>query len=78
MLSLLSQPLYSTVLNENSNNLLPFFFRCVVLITTELHLQNGSFYYTAALQYSTRKKNAIFSASNFIVLSLMYHALISA
>ena len=76
MLSPFSQSLYSTVLNEKTINLLPFFFRCAVLITTGLQPQNGIFCYTAVFQYSTIKCK--FLALNFIILSLMYHALISA
>ena len=51
MLSPFFQPRYSTVLDEKSNNLLPFFFRCAVLITTELQPQNGFFF--AILLYSS-------------------------
>ena len=43
MLSPFFEPRYSTVLDEKSNNLLKFFFRCAVLITTELQPQNGNF-----------------------------------
>ena len=74
LLSLFSQHCYSTVLDGKSNNLLPFFFRRAalnysVLIKTEI-------YYTAVLQYSLRKCKVL--ALNFIVLNLMYHALILA
>ena len=51
MLSPFSQPLYSTVLDEKSNKLLPFFFRCAVLITTELQPQNA--FFVAILLYSS-------------------------
>ena len=65
MLSSFSQLLYSTVLNGKSNNLLPSYTL----------LENSNLLYCCiTVQY---KKNANFSALKFIVLSLMYHALIS-
>ena len=52
MLGPFSQSLYSTVLDEKSNNLLPFLFRCAALspvhinrTTTVLQSQNGNFLY---------------------------------
>ena len=67
MLGTFSQSLYSTALDENSNNLLPFLFRRAAFnlghinrITTVLQSQKGEF------------------ALNFIVFEFNVHALISA
>ena len=48
MLSPFFQPRYSTVINEKSNNLLPFFLRCVAFnyysaTTTKLESANFNF-----------------------------------
>ena len=67
MLSPFSQSLYSTVLDEKSNNLLPFFIQ---VCSTEL-----------LLCYSNRNGNfpiLLFANFDTVVLSLMYHALTSA
>ena len=61
MLSPFSQSLYSTVLSEKFNSLLPFFFTCA-----------------AVNHYRATITKLEFANFNFVVLSLMYHALTSA
>ena len=75
LLSPFSQHCYSTVLDEKSNNLLPFFFRRAALNYSATATKT-EVCYTVVLQYSLRKCEVL--ALNFFVLNLMYHALISA
>ena len=78
LLSLFFQPRYSTVLSEKSNNLLPTFSRCAAINYYTLYSVRETGI-TRLLCYSTvSQKRDFFSALNFIVLNLMYHALTSA
>ena len=74
MLSPFSQPRYSTVLSKKSNNLLPTLPRCAAINYYTLYsaLEMGIYYCVTVLQKYE------FAALNFIVLKLMYQALISA
>ena len=75
MLSPFSQPRYSTVLNEKSNNLLPTFSKWAAVKYYTLYSVR-EMGITRLLCYSTvSQKRVFFSALNFIVLNLMYHAL---
>ena len=65
MLSPFSQTLYCTVLDEKSNNLLPFFFRRTTLNYYSATVTEMGICYTAVQQ----KFEVL--ALNFIVLSLM-------
>ena len=77
LLSPLFQPRYSTVLNEKSNNLLPFFFRRAAVNHDRAASTKWEFLLYCCVTVLYKKKTRFF-ALNSIVLSFMYHALISA
>ena len=74
MLNPFFQYLYCTVLYGKSNNLLPTFSRCAAVNHYTLYSarEMGIYYCVTVLQ------KCEFAALNFIVLKLMYQALISA